>query len=125
MYLLDTNVLICALFAPERLSATARKVVEGSETLFVSVVSLWEIAIKQSIGKLDIDASIPEIADACATLHIDLLPVSAEHIEGIKLLPRIHGDPFDRLIIAQAMYENHVLITMDQTIPKYAVKTLW
>ena len=98
---------------------------ESSETLFVSVVSLWEIAIKQSIGKLDIDASIPEIANACADLHIELLPVCAEHIEGIKRLPQIHGDPFDRLIIAQAIYENHVLITMDQIIPKYAVKTLW
>ena len=64
MYLLDINVLICALFTPERLSTAARKAMESSETLFVSVVSLWEIAIKQSIGKLDIDASIPEIANA-------------------------------------------------------------
>ena len=125
MYLLDTNVLICALFTPERLSTAARKAMESSETLFVSVVFFWEIAIKQSIRKLDVDASIPEIANACDELRIELLPVRAEHIEGIKHLPLIHNDPFDRLIIAQAISENCVLVTMDKTIPKYAVETLW
>ena len=89
------------------------------------MVGYWEIAIKQSIGKLAIDASIPEIVDAFATHHIDLLPVCADHIEGIKRLPHIHGDLFERLLIAQAICENSILITMDQTIPKYAVKTLW
>ena len=125
MYFLDTNALICALFTPERLSTAARKAMESSETLFVSVVSLWEIAIKQSIGKLDIDASIPEIANACDELRIELLPVRAEQIEGIKHLPPIHNDPFDRLIIAQTISERCVLVTMDKTIPKYAVETLW
>lgn len=125
MYLLDTNALICALFTPDRLSPLARKTLEESKILSVSVVSLWEIAVKQSIGKLDIDATIPEIANACADLRIELLPVRAEHIEGIKHLPPIHNDPFDRLIIAQTISESCVLITMDKTIPKYAVETLW
>ena len=125
MYLLDTNALICALFAPDRLSSSARKTIENSEHLLVSMASLWEIAIKQSIGKLDIDASIPEIVDACSALKIDRLPLQPEHIERIKSLPPIHRDPFDRLIISQAIMEHLTIITMDQTIPQYEVKTLW
>jgi len=125
MYLLDTNALICALFIPERLSAAAKEQIESSDSLFVSVVSLWEIAIKQSIGKLDIAASIPEIVQTCGALQMTMLPIHPNHIEGIKALPSIHHDPFDRLIIAQAIAEKLTIITMDQIIPKYSVTTLW
>ena len=125
MFLLDTNALICALFAPERLSSAAKKQIESSYPLFVSIVSLWEIAIKQSIGKLAVDASITEIAQACDALEIKLMPVQPCHIEGIKALPRIHNDPFDRLIIAQAIAEHLTIITMDQIIPQYNIGTLW
>jgi PIN domain nuclease of toxin-antitoxin system len=104
-------------------------------TTFLSIIGIMAIrsasiqdpsvAIKQSIGKLDIDASIPEIVDACSALKIDRLPLQPEHIERIKSLPLIHRDPFDRLIISQAIMENLTIITMDQTIPQYEVKTLW
>ena len=117
MLLLDTNALICALFAPERLSSTARTAIENSESLYVSMASLWEIAIKQSIGKLNVDASIHEIVQACAAYEITLLPIQPVHIEGIKALPAIHSDPFDRLIISQAIYEKMTIITMDRMIP--------
>ncbi|MBR3107426.1 MAG: type II toxin-antitoxin system VapC family toxin [Clostridia bacterium] len=125
MYLLDTNALICVLFTPDRMSSAAKQQAESSQPLYVSIASLWEIAIKQSIGKLAVDASITDIAQACATLEIKLLPIQPDHLEGIKTLPRIHNDPFDRLIIAQAIAENLTIITMDQIIPQYSVNTLW
>lgn len=126
MYLLDTHALIWTLSAPERLSETAGKVIRNADNqLFVSIGSLWEITIKQSLGKLDFDQDIPAIAEECEKEGIHILPIQPEHLKEVGRLPFIHRDPFDRLYIGQAKSEGLTIITKDTIIPQYDVKTLW
>ena len=123
-YLLDTHALLWYLTDDVNLSETAHSIIDTAECYF-SKVSLWEIAIKQSLGKLQYKHSIPEILDLCRQENFLNIPVTENHIERIKTLDFIHRDPFDRLLIAQAQYENLTLITRDTIIPKYDVKTVW
>ena len=125
MYLIDTHVLIWSLFDTDNLSDTAKIIIENDEKIFVSIASLWEIAIKQSIGKLKIDSSINEISKQCDIAKINILNIRPEHLDLIKALPPIHNDPFDRLIIAQAIIEKMSLITADSKISKYDIQTKW
>ena len=124
-YLLDTNALLYAFSAPSELSVRARRIVRGESDLSVSVVSFWEIAIKQSIGKLKFSMTIPELEALCIERDIRVLGLRSTAIERIKGLPQIHGDPFDRLLIAQAQTEDLVIVTRDRIIPKYPVRTVW
>lgn len=125
MYLLDTHALIWALSSDEKLSENAREIVVGTREVYVSIVSLWEIAIKQSIGKLDFEKIPTEVEKGCERLKIKILPILPYHLESIGKLPDIHNDPFDRLIIAQAMVEGITIITKDTKIHKYEIETLW
>lgn len=126
MYLLDTNALLYFLYDSEKLSKKASDIIyRNNEKISVSIVSMWEIAIKSSIGKLEIKSSISKIAETCENEQFDILPIKPFHLDEIKRLPKIHGDPFDRLIISQAVSENLVIITKDGTIPLYNVKVLW
>jgi PIN domain nuclease of toxin-antitoxin system len=123
---LDTNALIFYLYNPERLSKVAMGVVYSEKNqIYVSIASLWEIAIKSSIGKLEIRNSLEEIARICLKNKIELLAINPQHLDQIANLPRIHGDPFDRLIISQALAENLTIVTRDSIIPQYAVNTVW
>ena len=124
-YILDTNILIYALCNPSELSKEATRIVTTEPNLCISVVSFWEIAIKQSIGKLNIKSTIPQIEKICLSRNIKILPILSNEIEGIKSLPAIHKDPFDRLIISQAQQNNMCIVTSDETIPKYNVQTVW
>ncbi len=125
-YLLDTNALIGLLFRPDFLSSASRAVIEESDELYVSIISLWEIGIKQSIGKLEIDSNTYDIERSCTELNISQLPLTALHIDRMKSLPLHHRDPFDRILIAQACVENMIMITSDSNISKYEeIKTLW
>ena len=103
----------------------ALKIISTEDQIFVSVASLWEIAIKNSIGKLDLEFSIEEIENLCNEKDITILQINGKQLDKIKLLPKIHSDPFDRLIIAQAQTEELTILTTDSKIPKYPVKTLW
>ena len=126
MYLLDTNALLFFLYDSEKLSKKAFDVIYcNDEKISVSIVSMWEIAIKSSIGKLEIKSSISKIADTCEKEQLDILSIKPFHLDEISKLPPSHGDPFDRLIISQAITENLVIITKDGTIPQYNVKVLW
>lgn len=125
-YLLDTNALIWTVFNPDRLSERAREEIETCESLCTSIVSLWEIGIKQAIGKLDIDSTVSEIEASCNSLGIEVIPLTAEHIDTMKILPMRHKDPFDRIIIAQAITNGVSLISSDQHVMEYReVETLW
>lgn len=125
-YILDTNALIFYLYNPERLSKVAVDIVYNENNqIYVSIVSLWEIAIKSSIGKLEIKNSMEEIAGICLKYKIELLAINPQHLDQIANLPQIHGDPFDRLIISQAIAENLTIVTRDSVIPQYGVNTIW
>ena len=124
-YLLDTSTLLYIFSAPSELSARARRIVRGESDLSVSIVSFWEIAIKQSIGKLQFGMTIPQLEFMCGERDIQVLGLHSAAIEQIKGLPKIHGDPFDRLLVAQAQTESMAIITSDKIIPQYPVRTIW
>lgn len=125
IYLLDTNALLFSLADVKSLSDKARNIIETEENLCVSIASLWEIAIKQSIGKLSLSMTIPEIQSECYSRNIEIIPIKPAEIEKIKALPKIHNDPFDRLIIAQANTMEATIVTRDSKIPKYPVQVAW
>lgn len=125
MYIIDTHTLLFFLSDSKELPETLKNLIAEEKNIAVSIISLWEIAIKQSLGKLKIDYSLTELENFCFSSDISILPVLPGELDIIKTLPDIHGDPFDRLIISQAIYNAAILITRDKKIPKYPVRTLW
>ena len=125
MYLLDTCALIWLLSDYTALPEKSRIVIESADIAYISIASLWEIAIKQGNGKLNLKKSICDIAEICEHSNIELLYPTPLDFDIIQSLPKIHGDPFDRLIIAQAQIRNLTIITSDTFIPQYAVNTIW
>lgn len=122
--LLDTNVVVWLLLG-ERSSVpedVAQSLSSPSSTVLVSAVSVWEIAIKRSLGKLHIDS---DWYRALMRLDLDHLPVSAEHAHGVQDLPWHHRDPFDRLLVAQSLIESCTLVTADRTLDAYEAPTWW
>lgn len=122
--LLDTNVVVWLLLGDrESVSAEAVEVLaDERNAVSVSAVSVWEIAIKRSLGKLLIEDGW---ARALTRLGFDPMPVTAEHAEHVEHLPWHHRDPFDRLLIAQASLENSALISADERLSAYDVELLW
>ena len=125
MYLLDTHAMLWYLRDSPELSASAHSLIDKAEYVAVSIASFWEIAIKQSIGKMQFCMTIPELESLCLDRDIQVLPIQSVVLEQIKSLPKIHGDPFDRLIIAQAQIGKRTIITRDRMIPQYPVPTIW
>ena len=125
MYLLDTHTLLWFLRDSPQLSKKALEIITTENKVYVSIASLWEIAMKKSIGKLEFEHSIEKIAELCHEKDILILQIQPKYFDKIIKLPNIHNDPFDRLIISQAIIENLVIITKDTIIPKYSVKTIW
>lgn len=122
--LLDTHTAVWAVMDDANLSMSARRLLEDPQnTVFVSVVSLWEIAIKSSLGgrrsgamPISAAAALQEFAEA----GFDILPISARHAVAVETLPSLHGDPFDRLLIAQAIEEPMRLVTHDAIVESYS-----
>jgi PIN domain nuclease of toxin-antitoxin system len=118
-YLLDTTVALVALRCPERLSpALADALARGPHWL--SVLTYWEVVIKSATGKLDVGNPRSWWSEAVENLAARILPVRPEHVAALCELPSIHKDPFDRMLIAQAMAADLTLVTTDGEIPKYA-----
>ena len=124
MFLIDTHVLLWSLYDSNQLTNEVKEKLDQSKCC-VSIASLWEIAIKSSIGKLEIRQSIQEIADICENHGIKVIAITPRDCDEMKNLPRIHNDPFDRIIIAQAKTKDCTIITKDSFIPQYDVKTFW
>ena len=126
-YLLDTNVLIWTTSASARLSHRAKRVLSApSASLLVSIVSVWELVLKYQARKLSLHASITEVLDKILyDSPWTILPMMPEHLPVLAGLPMLHGDPFDRILIAQAVHEGLTIVTADEQIPKYKVRTLW
>jgi PIN domain nuclease of toxin-antitoxin system len=125
--LVDTHTFLWALLKNHRLSATAKQILTSKEhELYFSLVSLWEIAVKMKIGKLNtVGSSVTYIRDEMAEYGMELLPVRYEHILQLEQLPLHHSEPFDRLLIAQAIAESLPILTHDEMFPLYPVKLIW
>ncbi len=115
--LLDTHLVIWALSEPDKLSNEAKKLINNADQLFVSSASLWEMAIKSGLGKLEAD--LDAITAELNRLGVVELAVSWQHAKQVKLLPHYHRDPFDRLIVSQAMSEPLILLTHDKILSQY------
>ena len=121
-FLLDTHILLWFLSANKQLTNSKRELINnGDHKIFISLVSLWEIAIKLSIKKLNIDYDFSELPNILKRHEIDILNISFSHTQIVKELPLHHGDPFDRILIAQAISEELTLITEDQNFKHYDV----
>ncbi len=123
-YLLDTHAIIWFVSGSDKFSETAKEISEKEECYF-SYASLWEIAIKQSLGKLDFPVKIPYLREVLENSGFKNLPITDKNLESLKSLPFIHHDPFDRLLIAQAQNNNLTIITKDSIILKYDIKVIW
>ena len=125
--LLDTHTVLWTMLDPSNLSSKARGLIgDPANSLMVSVVSLWEITIKIQIGKLTVPgADIAFILQNLDGFRIRILPVTSEHLRTFQVLPRLHKDPFDRMIIAQAQAEGIPLVTADRDIRQYQLNCLW
>lgn len=119
--LLDSHVLLWFVAGDRRrISTTLRSRIEAGAT--VSTASLWEIAIKTALGKLDAPDDLPERVEE---MGFELLPVTSEHAWHVRSLPHHHGDPFDRLLIAQAQLERMPVVTADAAFTSYDLDVVW
>ncbi|PWV58323.1 type II toxin-antitoxin system VapC family toxin [Plasticicumulans acidivorans] len=116
--LLDTHILLWALAMPERLSPSARDTIERASALYVSAASIWEISIKAGLGKLDAD--LDEILAHLHRAGLQALDITWTHARAVQQLPMYHRDPFDRLLIAQAVSEPLHLLTADTALKPYS-----
>jgi PIN domain nuclease of toxin-antitoxin system len=120
--LIDTHVLLWADERPDKIAPQLRSaLVDPTNEVFVSAATVWEIAVKRAIGKLRFDRPI---VDAVTAVGFEVLPLSGMHAEHAGGLPRHHNDPFDRLLIAQAVLEGMVLGTQDRLMRPYGVAML-
>jgi PIN domain nuclease of toxin-antitoxin system len=122
--LLDTHTLIWFLNGDKDLSEKARKTIEKGGNL-LSIASIWEIAIKVSLGKLDLNASFKDFTDQIAANNIKVLPITIADTNTILNLPFHHKDPFDRIIIAQSLNNELMLISKDGAFASYGLRTIW
>ena len=122
-FLLDTHVWIWWQSRDRRLGPRARAAIATATEVRLSAVSVWEISIKSGVGKLTLpkDASIE---DALARHGIQPLPVEIRHAVAVRALPNLHRDPFDRMLVAQALSEGLTLVTADLRLAGYGVETL-
>ena len=125
-YLLDTQTFLQFLSGSEELSTKARKVIEDTNKLkYISIVSFWEIAIKLSLKKLELDVPYKELLIQAVKNGFEILPLTFDHSACIISLEFHHKDPFDRMIISQAITENLQIITRDDKFERYPVSIIW
>ncbi len=126
-YLLDTHTFLWFINGDSELSVTAQTLIEDpTNTIYLSVASVWEMAIKVSLGKLDMPSPFTDfIAEQLNENSVSLLEIQIEHAGAVATLPFHHRDPFDRLIIVQSLSENIPIIGRDQIFDVYGVQRHW
>ncbi|MCA8096607.1 type II toxin-antitoxin system VapC family toxin [Burkholderia contaminans] len=120
--LFDTHIFLWMVANNPRLSVRARRLIDSADEVFISSASIWEVAIKAGKGKLDVD--VDRLVDKLKTSQYRELPVRAAHGAAVRHLPHHHGDPFDRLLVAQASYEPMVPITADGHLARYGASRI-
>lgn len=124
--LLDTQAFLWFLLDDERLSARAKAAIEQAEILYLSPASHWEIAIKIALGKYALPESFAQFMEReLASNSMTILPIEISHTSQLTTLPFHHRDPFDRLIIAQALAEELQVVSIDSKFDAYGVKRVW
>ena len=125
--LLDTHAFLWLITDDERLSELARHTfLDPKINLFFSVVSLWEICIKKSLGKISLKTGwFQTVQEEVKTNAIQWLPIEIQHCAEVAELPFHHRDPFDRMLIAQSMVEDMQLLSRDSRLSAYAIKRIW
>lgn len=125
--LLDTHAFIWWDSEPAKLSAQTLALCQDPENhLVLSVASVWEIQIKMQLGKLKLAVPLKDVIESQQqTNRIAVLPITLPHVLALETLPAHHKDPFDRLLIAQAIIEDATLVTADETFARYPVKVIW
>ncbi len=125
-YLFDANSFLWWNLKSNRLSQNAYTVIEDkTNTILLSLVTIWEIQIKVQLGKLTLQKSLAEIIEKMREEQIEFLPISIDHILKLDDLPYHHRDPFDRLLIAQSFIENIPIISSDSLFSRYGVHVIW
>jgi PIN domain nuclease of toxin-antitoxin system len=121
--LIDSQALLWHVLDDLRLGPTPTAAIEATDAeVLVSIASLWEIAIKSGLGKLEAPDDLPERVQQ---LGFELLPITAAHVWRVRELPLHHRDPFDRLLIAQAQTDSLPIVTADPAFADYEVATIW
>jgi len=125
--LLDTHTALWMVNEHEKLSSNAKAMLlNDAHTLYFSIASLWEIAIKISIGKLsDLSGGVEVFLAQINDMPINLLPITPRYVKIVETLPFIHRDPFDRMLVATAKAESMTILTTDENIQKYDVSSAW
>ncbi|WP_224311606.1 MULTISPECIES: type II toxin-antitoxin system VapC family toxin [Nostocaceae] len=125
--MLDTHTFLWFIEGILSLSDTAKNLIEDQRNQrFLSIASLWEISIKVSIGKLELDMTFTELVRQQVYGNaIELLEIQPEHLDELAKLPFYHKDPFDRLMISQSLVESITIVTKDSVFESYPVQILW
>ena len=124
--LLDTHTFLWFIDDSPQLSQRGKALLEADNALLLSIASLWEIAIKLRLGKLTVGMPIEVLMTEQLTRNdIDVLPITVAHLIVVSTLPLHHRDPFDRLLIAQAMVEQMPIVSADPACDAYPVQRLW
>ncbi|MDJ1180309.1 type II toxin-antitoxin system VapC family toxin [Roseofilum sp. BLCC_M91] len=125
--LLDTHVLIWLAIEPQKLSTQATQILRDSNnTLFFSLVSIWEMQIKIQLNKLTLNLPLSEVIDRQQQVNgLQILPIELAHIFALEQLPNPHRDPFDRLLIAQVFVSQIPILSIDIIFDRYPVQRLW
>jgi len=125
-FLIDTHAFLWFVSGDSQLPVSVRdKIKDINQPCYLSVASLWEITIKQQLGKLTINIPLKELFEYADRNQIEIVQITYEHLLTLSNLPNHHGDPFDRLIISQAISEEMTLITRDKGLKKYKAKQQW
>ena len=125
-YILDTHTLIWFMNGDTNIPAnTVDKIKNKNNDCYISIASLWEIAIKISVGKLTLDRPFNDIIPFLIEYNIEILQINFEHLQKLLTLELIHRDPFDRIIIAQAITQNLTAISRDKNFKFYPVNCIW
>lgn len=123
--LLDTHIVIWFITNDGKLSKKIKNIIEDSNNrCFINIVSYWELSIKYSLGRLDLNSTVEEIFNIIEKSGFDILPITLNHIIQLSKLEHFHNDPFDRLIISQSIIENLHLVSNDNYFPAYNVQLI-